>query len=112
MIAYILDATPWWVWLGLVMGGGGALFAFVPGALALAVSIWNVLPRPVKIGLGFLVALLAAFGAGRNRGARNAEERQKQADAAATKTRIDVDREVRQMKPEERDARLEKYYRD
>lgn len=112
MISYILDAVPWWLWLGLIGGCGGAIFAFVPGALALAVSVWNMMPRPVKIGLAFVAAIALAFLGGRNKGFRNAQERQRQNDAKATETRAAVDREVRNMKPEERDARLEKYYRD
>lgn len=105
IINLIIDAVPFWVWLVIA----GVVLALTA---QFWLPLWNLLPRPVRalvVGTG---AVIAAYGFGRNKGFRNARERQRQADANAIKNRLDVSDEVAKLKPEERDARLEKYYRD
>jgi membrane protein implicated in regulation of membrane protease activity len=108
----ILGSIPPWVWLVLFGGGGTAILVFVPGALALVVSIFNALPRPVKLAGAAVLAIAAAFVVGRRQGKVLHDEQQKKNDAKATETRLEVDREVGNMTEKQRHDRLEKYYRD
>jgi hypothetical protein len=108
----ILGSIPLWVWLVLFGGGGTAILIFVPGALAMVVSIFSALPKPVKIALAFVAAIAAAFVYGRRQGKVLHDEQQRRNDAKATETRLEVDREVDRMSSKERKDALEKYYRD
>lgn len=96
---WLLDFIPWWVWF--VMLGIG-LIATYP----LWNTLWILLPRPAKVALGIIGGVLAAYFAGRNRGAANERERQKDADANAVKNRLETDKTVRDIPDSDIDKRL------
>lgn len=74
-LGWLLDATPWWMWLL----GAAALLA---ATFQLWVPVWALLPRPLKVAAGGLAALVLAYLAGRNRGAAGALQRAKGREAA------------------------------
>ncbi|OYX87069.1 MAG: hypothetical protein B7Y71_01995 [Xanthobacter sp. 35-67-6] len=90
--SWILDSVPWWAW---AVGGGVLLAATYQLWAPLAVLV----PRPVKIAAGALLAVILAYLDGRNRGAEGAVERAKAKDAenaaritdAASRARADAD---------------------
>lgn len=108
-ISWLFNYVPWWVWPLIAAGGGGAILAFVPGALALVVSIWNMLPRSVKLILGGVIAAALAYFAGRNKGSKDERLQQERRGAQAVATRKEVDDEVRTMSPTKVDAELKRH---
>ncbi len=106
---WLLDYIPWYVWLGLTLGGGGALLAFVPGALAAVVAIWNMLPGWARWALGGFVAALLAYAAGRNKGSRDERDKNKARADNAVRNRQEVDNEVRNYTPTQVDQQLKKH---
>jgi len=74
-LGWLLDITPWWAW---VVGGGVLLAATYQLWAPLAVLV----PRPVKIAAGALLAAGLAYLAGRNRGADGALQREREKEAA------------------------------
>jgi hypothetical protein len=108
-LSWMFNFVPWWVWLVIAGGGGGAILAFVPGALALVVSVWNMLPRPVKVVLGGIVAILVAYVAGRNKGSKDERDMNEKRGAQATAKRLEIKRDVQNLKPSEVDAQLKKH---
>lgn len=111
-MGYIFDQIPWWAWVFIAGGGGAAIIAFVPGALALVVGIWNAMPRWLQLTLLVCGGFVIAYFAGRNKGNKNAREAQARKDAKAVETRQEVHDEVQKLKPTDVDKRLDKYYRD
>lgn len=105
MFSWIIDAIPLWVWLA---AGAIALAATYP----LWSAIWLVLPRPIKAGIIFIGTAVLAYLAGRNRGFQNASDRQKEADAQATKRRLETNEEVGRMPAADRDKSLDRWMRD
>lgn len=105
MIGWIIDAIPYWVWI-------------IVAAVALAATypmwgtVWMLLPRWLKATIIFVGSLGVAYLAGRNRGFQNARDRQKEADAQATKRRLETNEEVGRMRPADRDKSLDKWMRD
>lgn len=108
-ISWAFNYIPWWVWVLIAGGGGGAILAFVPGALALVVSIWNALPKPVKVVLGGIAAVAVAYVAGRNKGSKDERAMEARRNAQATQKRLEVNREVQQMSPTQVDAELKRH---
>lgn len=111
-VSAILDNVPWWVWFIVVGGGGGAAIAFIPGAFALAVSVWNSLPKWLRATILGLVTLGAAYLMGRNKGARNAREQQARDNARAKAMRKEIDDEVARLNRPAVDKRLDRWMRD
>lgn len=108
-ISWAFNYIPWWVWIIITAGGGGAILAFVPGALALVVSIWNMLPRPIKFVLGGAAAVVVAYLAGRNKGSKDERTMQAKRGAQATQNRKEINDEVRTMSPTKVDAELKRH---
>jgi hypothetical protein len=109
---WIADHVPLWLWVVLTLGGGGAIIAFVPGALALVVGIWNMMPKPVKIVLGATVGALALYLAGRNKGHADAVVEQEKRDERGEQQRQDIHRDIAKLPEKDVDRRLDKYMRD
>lgn len=87
-LGWMLDFTPWWLWLG----GAAALLVFTYQIWA---PIWALLPRPIKVAAGGLVAIGFAYLAGRNRGAAGALQRAKEKEAAHADAITDAARRAR-----------------
>lgn len=106
---WIIDWVPWWLWF--VLGGGG-LLATMSLWLPLATAVWSALPTPVRFLLGGFLAALAAYLAGRNRGRSNAKDEAAKRDAAATKNRLETNKEVSNMSKDQREKELDRWRRD
>jgi hypothetical protein len=106
---YILDHVPWWMWVvgGMVVVGG--LFAFFAPVL---MPLWAMVPKPVKVALGGIIAVGVAFLAGRNRGTSDEQQREKERDAEAVHHREDVNKEVANLDDAAVDKRIDKWMRD
>lgn len=108
-MSWILDWVPWWVWWVLI---GGAAIALAPLWVPIGRGIWAILPNWARIGLVGLVGVLTAYLAGRNRGRRNALEEQRRREAQAIQKRLEVNRRVDRMTPEEANKEDERWVRD
>lgn len=106
-MSWIIDNVPLYVWLLLLGGGGGAILAFVPGALALVASIWTMLPPKARWFLGGIGVLAGAYFGGRYRGARNERDKNKDRADNAVRNRMEVEQDVKRMSPSEVDKKLE-----
>lgn len=106
-MSWIIDNTPWWVYMLILGGGGGALLAFVPGVLALLVSIWSMMPTKLKIAVGAVIAFIGVYLGGRYRGARNERDKTAAQDARATNVARETKDEVGKLSTSEVDKRLE-----
>lgn len=109
MIGWLLDSLPWWTYVIVI---GGAVLITLPWTLPIATAIWNALPSWARFVLGGFVAVWLAYIAGRNRGKKNAEERQKAADAKAHETRRRTDDEISKMGQSAVKKELDKWNRD
>lgn len=98
-----------WFWLLLLLlgGGGAAILALVPGALALVVSVWTMLPPKARWALGGVAAVIAGIFWGRQRGAANERAKNKERADNAVRNRLEVDNEVNRMSPSEVDKKLD-----
>lgn len=105
MISWAFNFIPWWVWVVAVL----ILLGFT---VQFWTPIWAVLPRPVKIVLGALAALIAAYVAGRNRGAKDERDQRAAANARALQTRAEVDHEVASKSDADLDRDLNGWMRD
>lgn len=105
MIAWIFDHTPLWVWL---LAGGAGLAA----SYTIWLPIWGLLPKPAQAALIALAAVIGAYLAGRNRGAANEQQRQKEQNAKAIQTRTEIDHEVRNLPDADLKRRGAKWLRD
>jgi len=102
---HFLDLIPVWVWIVVV----AIMLAFTYQFWA---PIWLLLPRPVKIALGAVAALFAAFLGGRYKGAKDTRELQQARDASAIKTRDEIDMRVRNASDADIKERLKRWQRD
>lgn len=107
-MSWLFDHIPWYVWLLIAGGGGGAILALVPGALALVLGVWNMLPGWARWTLGGAVVAGLAYFKGRNTGRDNAEAEQKRVDDKANVTAIEVNKRVDKLPDTEVDKALEK----
>lgn len=99
-MSWLFNHLPWWIW---------ALVACVP--IVIFWPYFMALPRPAKAALLALGGGIAAYFAGRNRGAKDVEDKQKIKDAKATRTRLETDREVDLLTPADRDRKFTKWLR-
>jgi hypothetical protein len=104
-LSYAFNFVPWWVWLIALIVAAGFTYQFW-------VPIWAITPKPVKIALAAIAAVLTAYVAGRNRGSKDERDRRAKADANAIQNRKDVDDEVRNLPADDLDRRLDKWMRD
>lgn len=106
-MTWLFDNIPWWVYPMLAAGGGGALLALVPGALAFVVGIYNAMPVWLRWLTGAAIIAALAHVAGRNIGRRNARAEQDAVDRRARQTAKETTDEVGKLAPSEVDKRLE-----
>lgn len=104
-MSWLLDHIPWWAWVVAVVGG---LAASAPWWL----PFWVGLPKPVKAALIAIGGGITAYLAGRNAGADAAKQRDRERDAKALKTRLEVENDIRGMPKPDRDRALDKWMRD
>lgn len=104
---WIWNALPWWSYILIAL-------VFVAVFWQPIMAIWSLLPRSVKVALGFLGTLVVAVQYGRNRGQQS--ERAKQ-DAANERIRVkkgEINARVDNLPPDAVDQRLRdnKWLRD
>lgn len=99
----IVDAIPLWGWI-VIFGVpiGGVLYACGP----ILLPIWRMIPQPIRFAIYAIFAGLLAYLAGRHTGRGNARDEQKQRDAAAEKTALEVQNEVGRMSGKEAQDKL------
>jgi hypothetical protein len=106
---HFVNMIPLWVYITIAVLAAGALFYFFSPIL---IPIWAAMPKPLKIALGALGAILAAFVGGRYAGAKTERDLRKQQDASAIKNREEVNREVNNLDRPAVDKRIDKWMRD
>jgi hypothetical protein len=94
----IVDHIPTWGWVVIIGAPVGAALYFAGPIL---LPIWNMLPTPVKLLLGGMVAAFLAYMGGRARGRWNAEEEERQRDADALRKRTEVDNAIDKKSPDQ-----------
>jgi|GEM_PF-2742585 len=104
-LSWAFNFIPWWAWLVAAIIAAVLTYQFW-------LPIWAVLPRPVKVLLAAIAAVLTAYVAGRNKGSKDERDRRAKADANAIQNRKDVDDEVRNLPADDLDRRLDKWMRD
>jgi phosphotransferase system glucose/maltose/N-acetylglucosamine-specific IIC component len=109
MISWLVDTLPWWSYVVFI---GGAALLTMPWWLPVATAIWNALPSWARFALGGFLAVFIAYIAGRNRGKKNAEERQRANDAKAHEERRRTEDEVSKMGKDAVKRELDKWNRD
>lgn len=75
MLGWLLDLTPWWVW---VLAGG----VLLASTYTLWRPVWALLPPPVKAAVIVIATGGLAYLAGRNKGASGALQRAKEQEQA------------------------------
>lgn len=104
-LSYAFNFVPWWLWLvGLLIAAIVTWQFWAP--------IWAVLPKPVKIALATVGAILAAYAAGRNRGSKDERDQRAKKDARAIQKRKETDDEIRNLPADDLDRRIDKWMRD
>lgn len=106
---YIVDHIPVWVYVVVGCAGAGALMYFFSPII---LPLWAKLPTWLKVTLGFIVAMFLAVMGGRVKGRRDAEEEQRQRDAAAIANRKTIDNEVDKMDRPTINTKLDPWMRD
>lgn len=105
MISYTFNLIPWWAW-------GVAIAAALIVTYQFWAPIWAMTPRPIKVAIAAIGAILGAYVAGRNRGSKDEREQRAKKDASAIQTRKEIDDEIRSLNPDDTDKRLDRWYRD
>ena len=105
----VANSIPWWVYLTVGVAAVGTALWF---ASPIILPIWHLIPLPARVALAGVGAAFLAWIAGRNKGARDARELQRRNDAEAIKNHDEVQKEVRNLTPAERDKRLDGWMRD
>lgn len=108
-MSFIIDHTPFWVWVVLMLAIVGPLMFYFGPAI---IGVWKILPNWLKVTLTFGVSIIFAVLYGRNKGARDAKADRDAANARAIQTRQNVDHEVDNLPPADVDRRLGKWMRD
>lgn len=104
-----LDHVPTFVWLIITFAVVGTVYYFFSPIIT---AIAAVTPTWVKVALGGLAALVLAFIYGRYRGAKTAQELEKQKQAAAVETRSKIDASTKNASDAELDERAGRWMRD
>lgn len=105
MITWLLSFVPLWVWLLIAAITLGVTFQFWG-------PIWLALPRPIKTVLLAIGGGLAIFLGALHLGGKRERERRDKANANAIKNRLEIENEVRDLKPDDVDRRLGRRLRD
>lgn len=87
----IVDHIPLWGWVVII---GAPTCAALYFAYPILLPIWKMLPTPVKVVLGGLVAGFLAYMGGRYKGRANAEEEERRKNADALRKRTEVDNAI------------------
>jgi hypothetical protein len=103
--SWLFNFIPWWAWVVAAIIAAVLTYQFW-------LPIWAMLPRPVKVALAAIAAVLTAYVAGRNKGSKDERDRRAKADANAIKNRKDIDDEVRNRPAATVDRDLDKWMRD
>jgi hypothetical protein len=109
VFSWIIDQIPFGVWVVLTLGVAGALFYFLSPIL---IPLWAVTPRPIKIGLGFVISIALAILYGRSKGAQDAREMQKAKEAQAIENRRKINADVADDTDDELHRRTKRWMRD
>ncbi|MDB5733240.1 MAG: hypothetical protein JWQ03_3135 [Variovorax sp.] len=104
-ISWAFNYVPWWVWFVAVLLALGFTIQFW-------LPIWAVTPRWLKVTLGAIGAILAAYFAGRNRGSKDERDQRARTDARTIQTRTETDHEINNLSPSDTDKRLDRWSRD
>jgi len=108
-MSWILDHVSPWVWVIVGLGIAGTLwFYFSP----IIITLWNLTPRPIRIAIGAIAALIAAVIYGRHRGAQDERDAQQKREAGAVDTRRKIDEDVEKSSDADVDKRLSRWMRD
>lgn len=104
----ILNWVPWYVWY--LIPAAIALATF-PWWFPVARIVWYALPVSVRWVIVLILTGGAAYLAGRNKGARTEREVQKARDARSAADRAEVEEEVKNLTPTQKDKELEQWFR-
>jgi hypothetical protein len=89
-LSYAFNFVPWWVWIvGLLVASIVTYQFWAP--------IWAVTPRPAKVTLAAVGAVLAAYVAGRNRGSKDERAKAAEASTKAIQRREDIHNDVQKL---------------
>lgn len=105
----LMDHVPTWIYLIIVFVVAGVVFYFFSPIIT---AIAAVMPNWMKIALGAVAGLIAAFVYGRYRGAKTARELEAQKQAKAVETRSKIDASVKNATDAELDKRADRWMRD
>lgn len=103
--SWAFNFIPWWVWLVAALIALGLTVQFWS-------PIWAIMPQWMKAAMLFIGALLLAFFAGRNRGAKDERDMRRDADAHAVENRKEIDNEVSKLDRPAVDRRIDRWMRD
>lgn len=106
---FIKNMIPWWVYLILIVAGGGILWVYF-GPIILAV--WARLPNWAKYAISLLLAIGLSVVYGRNKGYNDARSTQKKLDERAVQKREEIHSEVQKLNTADLDKRMDKWLRD
>jgi len=99
----IIDHIPVWGWIVIIAVPSAAVLWF---CYPILLPIWKLLPTPVKVALGAILAGFLAYMGGRYRGRGDAEEQERRRNAEALQKRTEVDSEVDRLGAGEADKKL------
>lgn len=104
---WIWNAVPWYVPVIIAIILVGVCWQFIA-------PIWALLPRPIKILIGFIGSIFVAVQYGRNRGQQSERDKRAEQNATAIKTRDKIDAKVQAMPDSDVDSALRrnKWMRD
>lgn len=105
----ILDHIP--LWLSITICGAIAIVALY-FASPILIPLWRMLPKPVQVFLGGLLAVTVAVLAGRYKGAKDERDKAAMRDAQALRNRTEVDHEVGNLSPKDTANKLDRWRRD
>ena len=86
----VINAIPWWVLLIIALVGLGVVYAY-------AKPIWDLMPRPVKLLIGFVLSIVLAVQWGRNDGRKDELALEKERNNEAREKKGQIDAEVKNM---------------
>lgn len=109
MWSFIANQIPWWVYLVLLMCGAAVAWVFFGPVLTM---IWGLLPKWVKVVLGFILAVMLAIVYGRNKGYAQARLTQQKLDEHAELNRQEIHNDVVKRDEPTVDRDLDKWMRD
>lgn len=104
-LSWAFNFVPWWVWVVAIVVAVIVTYQFW-------MPVWLALPKWLKALILGIAALVTAYVAGRNRGAKDERDQRARADARAIQTRKETDDEIRNAPAADVDRRLDRWMRD